>query len=123
MYRAAITTGLLLWLATAQAADVTLEWDAPTTNADGSELTDLAGYRIYRSTTSGDYPSDPLQEITDTSNVSFSLPNHPAGIFFYVVTAIDADGNESERSNEVSYNIAPGSPTNLRITITIQVTQ
>jgi hypothetical protein len=31
----------------------TLTWDAPTTNADGTPLTDLAGYRIYYGTTSG----------------------------------------------------------------------
>lgn len=27
---------------------VNLAWNAPTTNVDGSPLTDLAGYRVYR---------------------------------------------------------------------------
>ena len=37
------------------AGDATLAWDPPTTNADGSPLTDLAGYKIYYVTTSGNY--------------------------------------------------------------------
>ena len=120
--RSIATIGLLLWLATAQATDIELQWDAPTTNADGSEVTDLAHYRIYRTATSGTYTGAPIAEITH-ENLSFDIQDHPNGVWFYTVTAIDADGNESERSNEVSYNIAPGSPTNLRITITIEVQQ
>ncbi len=37
------------------AGDATLSWDPPTTNADGTPLTDLAGYRIYYGTSSGSY--------------------------------------------------------------------
>jgi hypothetical protein len=40
--------GLVLLLAPAgQAAVLNPAWDAPTTNADGSPLTDLSGYRLY----------------------------------------------------------------------------
>jgi len=34
-----------LLIATAECADITLSWDAPTTNADGTPLADLAGYK------------------------------------------------------------------------------
>ena len=34
----------------AEAASVTLAWTEPTTNADGTRLTDLAGYRVYLGT-------------------------------------------------------------------------
>src|SRR4030067_1427045 len=34
-----------------------LTWDAPTTNTDGSPLTDLAGYKIYYGDSSGQYSS------------------------------------------------------------------
>ncbi len=38
---------------TAFAGTITLAWDAPTTNTDGTPLTDLAGYKIYYGPTSG----------------------------------------------------------------------
>ncbi len=34
----------------------TLSWTPPTQNTDGSPLTDLAGYRVYWGTSSGNYP-------------------------------------------------------------------
>lgn len=37
------------------AAQVTLSWDAPTTNTDGTKLTDLAGYYVYYGTASATY--------------------------------------------------------------------
>src|SRR4030042_1896878 len=50
---------LLIWLfllvGSAFAVDFTLSWDAPTTNADGTPLTDLAGYKVYYGTASGTY--------------------------------------------------------------------
>ena len=33
----------------------TPSWDAPTTNADGTPLTDLAGYKVYYGPSSGNY--------------------------------------------------------------------
>jgi ABC-type glycerol-3-phosphate transport system substrate-binding protein len=33
----------------------TLTWDAPTTNVDGTPLTDLAGYKVYYGTALGNY--------------------------------------------------------------------
>jgi hypothetical protein len=43
--------GLALGLASrARAATVTLDWDAVTTNSDGSAITDLSGYTVYQST-------------------------------------------------------------------------
>ena len=36
----------------AQAAAVILDWDAVTTNTDGSAITDLAGYTLYQATSS-----------------------------------------------------------------------
>ena len=44
-----IGIGLLLALpaTAAEAGFLDLAWDAPTTNADGTSLTDLTGYRVY----------------------------------------------------------------------------
>lgn len=80
---------------------INLAWDAPTTNADGSPLTDLAGYWIYWGTSSGSYT-----QRTDVGNVTtYMLNNLTKGQEYYiVVTAIDTSNppNESAYSNEVT---------------------
>ena len=45
-----ILAGLVASAPSVDAASVTLSWTAPTTNADGTALTDLSGYRIYLAT-------------------------------------------------------------------------
>lgn len=76
-----------------------LAWDAPTTNADGTILTDLAGYNIYYGTTSRGYIN-----VIDVGNVTnYTIGNLSWDIVYYfTVTAYDTSGNESEFSNEVS---------------------
>lgn len=73
---------------------VDLTWDA-------SPAADLAGYHVYRSREPGRgferLTREPLRA------QSFADPGLPAGAAFtYVVTAIDASGNESPFSNPVS---------------------
>ena len=91
------------------ATNVTLKWDANTE-------TDLAGYRIYRSLTSGAGYSQvgevaaPITEFVDQ--------NIQDGTYFWVATAFDTSGNESGYSNEVTDildSIAPAPPQNLNI--------
>ncbi len=74
-----------------------LIWDAPTTNEDGSTLTDLAGYRVHYGTTSGNYPDH-----IDVGNVTtYSILSLPAGTYYFVVTASNTSGVESVNSNQV----------------------
>ena len=76
----------------------TLTWDAPTTNADGTPLTDLAGYKIYYGTTSGNYT-----EVIDVGNVTTSkVEGLNPGTYYFAVTAYKNSRNESGYSNEVS---------------------
>ncbi len=71
-------------------------WDAPTTNADGSNLTDLAGYKIHYGAASGTY-SDTI----DVGNVTtYTISNMGPGTYYAAVTAYNAAGAESEHSNE-----------------------
>ncbi|NOZ80680.1 MAG: hypothetical protein GXP63_03320 [DPANN group archaeon] len=86
-----------------------LQWDAPTTNEDGTPLTDLKGYKVYFGPSSGDYQysidvgdetSVPLSTIVD------SLDDIPPTLCV-VVTAYDTYGNESDYSNEVCKDIIP----------------
>jgi hypothetical protein len=76
---------------------IILDWDAPTTNADGTALTDLGGYRIRYGTTPGVYDHS-----IDVGNVTtYTLIGLTKGQMYYAVaTAYDISGNESGYSNE-----------------------
>ncbi len=89
---------------------VVLTWDGPTSNAVSTiSLTDLAGYRVYRSTTSGQYNSgDRVADIpansTGGGSETFQIDNLASGAHYFVVTAYDnaVPANESVFSSEVS---------------------
>ena len=77
---------------------VSLDWQPPTVNVDGTPLTDLRGYRIYHSDPSGRV--DLLASVTDPSATHHAL-ELASGDYPLVMTAVDADGNESGFSNTV----------------------
>jgi PKD repeat protein len=77
---------------------VTLQWSAPTQNIDGSQLTDLAGFRIYSLDSMGAY--NVVAELNDPSLTSHAL-DLAIGSYQFVMTAVDSDGNESGFSNSV----------------------
>jgi hypothetical protein len=99
----------------AYAESVTLAWDAPTTNADGSVLEDLAGYRVYYGTISGNYSTNIDVGMDTTAQII--LPNN-GSTYYFATTAYDTSGNESGFSNEMSRRmkdeIAPSNPTGCR---------
>lgn len=77
---------------------VSLAWNAPTLNQDGTPLTDLTGYKLCRGTQSGVYGT-----VTDLGNVTRSTVNLAAESYYFRVTAYDRSGNESTFSNELNY--------------------
>ncbi len=79
---------------------MTVHWLPPATNEDGSPLNDLAGYRIYYGTSSGNYSKK--IEITGTTTLTYTLNNLPANTYFATVTALDKLGNESQKAPEGS---------------------
>ncbi len=106
---------LLVGFNLCEAADVTLSWTPPTTNVDGTPLTDLKGYKIYTSNVHGVY--DKLKAIDVGNVVTSTLTNFCEGLYYFVATAYDTSGNESSYSNEVSKQIiiVPTSPSELKI--------
>ena len=76
-----------------------LSWVAPQSNADGTVLTDLAGYRILVGTVSGNYSQ--IIAIDNPSTVNYTIPNLPAATYYVVVKAVDAANNESAPSSEL----------------------
>lgn len=82
----------------------TLSWSAPHTNADGSPLSDLAGFRVYYGTAHGKYSKSIT--VNSPSALRYTIENLPAGNTYYMtVTAFDTSGNESAASTEVSKSI------------------
>lgn len=79
--------------ATAGLATVMLDWN------DNSE-SDLAGYNIYRSTTSGSGYSKLNNSLLGSSNYDDDNIPHDT-TYYYVVTAVDMNSVESGYSNEV----------------------
>jgi hypothetical protein len=73
----------------------TLSWSAPSQNADGSALTDLAGYRVYHGTAAG-FWSDVVQ-VTSTST-GYTYGSLPSGTHYFAVTAFNLNGGESALS-------------------------
>jgi len=105
-----LTLMLLTWAAMAHASsDVTLIWD-PVTDQD------LAAYRLYKSDQPGTYPSQPV--ITIPAGTEIVMIEVDDGTWYFVLTAIDHSGNESDPSNEVTTGeldtFPPGVPGMLR---------
>jgi hypothetical protein len=76
---------------------ITLAWDPPSDNTDGSPLTDLAGYIIYYGTSSSHYT-----ESIDLGNATTAtIDNLTPGQWCFSTTAYNTSGNESSYSNEI----------------------
>jgi Fibronectin type III domain len=82
---------------------VTLSWEAPTSNTNGTPITDLSGYRIYY----GPSPSDLSQtvEITGVGIQTYVLDDLPSGTWYFAVMALSSSGNDSPLSNVVAETI------------------
>jgi hypothetical protein len=75
---------------------VTLTWDAPNADSDGSSLDDLAGYKIYYGTSSNDYS----QSVDTGNSIGATISSLSVATWCFAVTAYDTSGNESDYSDE-----------------------
>jgi hypothetical protein len=117
--RALLLLLALLLPSVALGASAILTWDAPTTNVDGTPLTDLAGYKVYHGTAPRAYGS-PIDAKLVTTYTFIGLGE---GTHYFAVTAYDLAGNESPFSNEVSKAIQiPPSAPSLKGSIVIIIT-
>src|SRR5207249_7094478 len=106
-----VVAAVLLLASPVLAGVLDVTWNAPTTNADGDPLTNLASYRVYYGT------SDPpcqtssfviVPFVTSTPAPDTPAPDTPApdsvvstaltglitgAVYFVQVTAVDASGN------------------------------
>jgi hypothetical protein len=79
---------------------VTISWQAPTDNTDGSAITNLSGYKVYYGEASGEYSSS--IDVPNPGLTSYLVQNLPAGQYYFTVTSYNSAGAESGFSPEVS---------------------
>jgi hypothetical protein len=88
----------------ASAGSLTVTWQPPTRNDDGSALTNLAGYRLYYGNAANTLDKSVAVNVpTATSTIIDALP---AGVWFVSMTAISSTGVESVRTTPVSKTLA-----------------
>jgi len=82
----------------------TLSWNPPTENADGSTLTDLAGYRIYYGRN-----RDNLTQVVVLDNPGLTrhvVENLTPARWYFEMTSVNSNGVESGRSDTASKSIS-----------------
>ena len=130
--REAVRTSLLLLLALvatleAQAPtvgrDCVISWELPTTNVDGTPLTDLSHVWLYAKTEREQpYPSAPLGKfppsVTSTTCQAARLTGPQ---YFVMVRGVDTQGNVGPESNELALVLdaqVPAAITTLKAMVT-----
>ncbi|HJT21836.1 MAG TPA: fibronectin type III domain-containing protein, partial [Nitrospira sp.] len=85
-------------------SSATLTWSPVSTDANGNPDSTIAGYKVYRATASGAY-GGPIATLQGNVTSYISSGLQVGTTYFFVVTAYDSAGNESQHSNEVSKSI------------------
>jgi Fibronectin type III domain len=111
---------------------IKLKWTVPGLNSDGSKLTDLSGFKVYRGSRGVDEDCVDCQEKRELlANIDFQSPSNAeirdnevvfrdkdvslGKIYTYSVAAYNMRGRESRIGNpvDVYYEAPPAAPTNL----------
>ncbi len=82
---------------------VTINWQPPTENEDGSSLTNLAGYNIHYGTSSGNYTQK--ISVSNPGVATYVVDNLTPGKYYFAVAAVNASGTESPLSSEVAATV------------------
>lgn len=77
---------------------VSLDWQPPTQNEDGTALTDLAGYKLYYGKNSGTYQNEVV--IDNPGTTSYVVDNLLPDTYYFAATAFNNAGVESSFSAE-----------------------
>lgn len=106
---------------------VTFQWDANTTDVD------LAGYKVYQSELSNNYPDTAIRMIP-AGTETLILQVEYEGTYYWIFTSYDISGNENDKvlsyPHEVTATLVsepppdttpPAPPTNTRIIVIIEI--
>lgn len=87
----------------AATGSATVSWVAPTTNSDGSPLTNLAGYTIHYGNSAT--ALNQTVQVASASAVSYVLTNLSSGTWYFAVSAYTSAGTQSSLSSVASKTI------------------
>ena len=82
---------------------VTLEWQPPQSNTDGSFAADLGGYVVYWGTEPGNY--DQQLRIDNVGLTAYVVDSLRPATYYFAATAFNSAGIESDFSNEVMRSV------------------
>ena len=82
---------------------MSLNWQPPTQNEDGSPLLDLAGYVIHYGTASSDYGNE--IRIENPGVTTYLVENLAPGTYYVAATSFNSDGVESDYSAEITVTV------------------
>jgi hypothetical protein len=85
------------------AKSATLAWTAPTTNTNGSALTNLAGYYIYYGNTAGSMTNKVT--LSSAAMLTYVISNLSTGTWYFGIVAYTNGGLQSSMSNVGSKTI------------------
>lgn len=96
----------LPWTVYADTHSALVTWSAPIQNTDGSPLTNLSGFRVWR----GPDPTHLQGIATVTANILSYFEVPPPGIYYYAVSTLTSAGAESAQSAAVQKVIRLSAP-------------
>ncbi len=82
--------------AVATGRGITVSWQAPAQNEDGSPLVDLAGFRVRHGSRYGTYTGE--YRVDNPGATSYLVRGLGPGLHYFVVNAIDREGPEGPAS-------------------------
>lgn len=88
---------------TASTGTVTINWQPPTENTDGTALTNLAGYNIHYGVKSGNYTQ--TISVSNPGLATYVVSNLTPGTYYFTVAAVNSSGTESPLSSEVTTTV------------------
>jgi len=74
-----------------------ISWTAPTTNTDGTTLTNLASYRVLYGRAANSL--DQVSPVSNPGVTSYTVESLATGNWYFAVVAVNANGAESDLSN------------------------
>jgi hypothetical protein len=86
------------------AGSATIAWNTPTTNTDGSALTNLASLRVYYGTSSSSLTQ--RTDISDITQRSATISSLSPGTWYFAMRSVNTSGVESSNSNVASKAVA-----------------
>lgn len=105
---------LLLFSFAANAANIVLEWGAPTTNEDGTAIGEIEGYTIYQ--TINNVAQAPV--LVDALALNYQFSDVVKGSHIFQITT-RANGLESQRSEPVTISVDHSRPVKIELTVRV----